>query len=228
MLNKYEITGRTRSHVQCCENPKFVAHPKAIEAFLKMREAALKDGFDLEPHSAFRPYERQLEIWNNKFLGKASIRDAKGNRRDSTTLTDREKVRYILDWSAIPGASRHHWGTDIDVTDFQITDTGYDPKLIPEEFDEKGPFYKLGCWLEENIEEFGFFRPYKQFSGGVQPEPWHLSYAPISLTIIETLSVDLLRSLIEESEILGKEFLLERLPEIHDRYILNYTKPNEL
>ena len=28
--------------------------------------------------------------------------------------------------------------------------------------------------------EFGFYRPYASDRGGVQPEPWHLSYAPVA------------------------------------------------
>jgi len=28
-----------------------------------------------------------------------------------------EKIASILRWSALPGTSRHHWGTDLDIID---------------------------------------------------------------------------------------------------------------
>ena len=31
---------------------------------------------------------------------------------------------------------------------------------------------KLAAWLDDNLEKYGFYRPYKDYKGGVAPEPW--------------------------------------------------------
>ncbi|NIM47861.1 MAG: D-alanyl-D-alanine carboxypeptidase family protein, partial [Gemmatimonadales bacterium] len=86
-----------------------------------------------------------------------------------------------LRWSALPGASRHHWGTDLDVYDLAARPEGYEVELIPEEVDAGGMFGPLHEWLDGRIAAdaaFGFFRPYERDRQGVAPERWHLSYAP--------------------------------------------------
>lgn len=42
-------------------------------------------------------------------------------------------------------------------------------------------FSDLHHWFDANIEAYGFFRPYKHFKGGMYPDPWHLSYAPLPI-----------------------------------------------
>jgi hypothetical protein len=54
----------------------------------------------------------------------------------------------------------------------------------------------------------------------VHPEPWHLSYAPISGPALSGLTLDVLYEAIDNSEILGREQVLTRLPEIHARYVM--------
>lgn len=227
MFNELEITGRTRTHVvQLCE-PHFAAHEEAAKAFLNMREAARISGFDLMPFSSFRDYKTQLRIWNHKYAGKKPLYDLEGNIRDFDSLTEDEIISHILDWSALPGGSRHQWGTEIDVVDQAAMPEGYLPKLLPEEVATGGIFYPLHCWLEQNISKFGFFRPYKYFKGGMFPEPWHLSYEPTAMEAIKYINVDLLISVTKEANILGKEKLLKRIPEIYEKHILNYVTPDE-
>ena len=60
MFSELEITGRSRTHVVQISEPRFAAHPDAAEAFLQMKGAASKDGFDLVPFSTFRDYKTQL------------------------------------------------------------------------------------------------------------------------------------------------------------------------
>ena len=63
-------------------------------------------------------------------------------------------------WSALPGASRHHWGTDFDVYDkAKIESTGKKLELIPEEYEDNGPCALLSQWLFNNAEKFGFYFP---------------------------------------------------------------------
>jgi hypothetical protein len=75
------------------------------------------------------------------------------------------------------------------------------------------------------MERFGFFRPYRTDRGGVSPEPWHLSYAPVSLPALESLSLSMLRHVLEGSPIAGKPHVLARLPEIYTRFMLAVDSP---
>jgi len=52
---------------------------------------------------------RQAEIWNAKAAGLRPVLDANEQPIDTGTLSERELVFAILRWSALPGASRHHW-----------------------------------------------------------------------------------------------------------------------
>jgi hypothetical protein len=134
-------------------------------------------------------------------------------------------VDAILLWSALPGASRHHWGTEIDVVDRAAGSPGYQPRLSAAEFAPGGPYAPLDVWLAANMREFGFFRPYTLDRGGVQPEPWHLSYAPASVPALESLTLDVLFEAVAASSIDGRECVLRRLPEIYQRYVRAIDAP---
>jgi hypothetical protein len=84
-------------------------------------------------------------------------------------LTPAERVAAILWWSALPGTSRHHWGTDFDVLDAAAMPAGYKLQVIPAEYLEGGPFHRLTTWLDAHMGAFGFFRPYTTDRGGVAP-----------------------------------------------------------
>src|SRR5262249_40592845 len=134
-------------------------------------------------------------------------------------------IDAILLWSALPGASRHHWGTDIDVIDRAALPEGCGPQLTPAEFAPGGCFERLGGWLDTNMARFGFFRAYARDRGGVRPEPWHLSYAPVSVPALGVLSLDVLRAAIEETAMPGRDTVLARLPELYDSYVLAVDSP---
>ena len=225
MLNEFEITGRARTHLVQLDSPRFAAHSDVARAFLAMRTAAARDGIDLVPYSSFRDFNTQLKIWNDKFSGKKPLLDRHGRVFDVSELTEEARIESILNWSALPGASRHHWGTEIDVIDGAAIVLGAAPQLLPAEFQRGGPFYLLGQWLDANMAQFGFFLPYQYDQGGVCPEPWHLSYAPLSTKIIGGLSVALLSEVLEASGILGKRNVLKQLPFIFKQYVLNITTP---
>jgi LAS superfamily LD-carboxypeptidase LdcB len=184
-----------------------------------MRRAARADGFDLLPISSFRDYSRQLAIWNGKFTGERPMLDAAGGLIDVRELSPSERIDAILLWSALPGASRHHWGTDVDLIDGRATPPGYSPQLTPEEFAAGGPYAALAEWLQAHAARFGFFRPYQGLLSGVRPEPWHFSFAPIADNARRSLSLGVLREAIGASPLLGKDQVLARLEELHARYV---------
>jgi len=185
LLDPLQLTGRSRSHVFQSDEPRFAIHADVVEPFARLREAAAKEGFDIAVFSGFRDFESQAEIWNQKFCGERALFDADGGVLDYHALSEAERLQCILNWSALPGASRHHWGTDIDV---------YDRAALPEgtgeaaagEAQPGGVFHPLHQWLDQNMARFGFFRPYREYRGGMFPEAWHLSYAPIAIPALET------------------------------------------
>ncbi len=181
----------------------------------------MREGIDLAVFSAFRDFEAQAKIWNLKYSGGRPLYDADGTEIDYATLTEDERIQCILNWSALPGASRHHWGTDVDVYDRAAMPAGYRVRLLPEEFGPGGVFEHLGKWLEANIARFDFFRPYARYNGGMFSEPWHLSYAPLSIPALEALTPEVVEEALAQSAILGRDKVLARLPEIFDRHVRN-------
>jgi LAS superfamily LD-carboxypeptidase LdcB len=225
-MNALELTGRARSHIIDLERPKCALHYEAVAAFLAMRGAAAAAGLQLEAVSSFRDFDRQLVLWNRKWRGERPLLDRAGQPLDAAGLSDSERVDAILAWSAIPGGSRHHWGSDIDVIDAAAMPAGYQVQLVPAEYAPAGVFARLTAWLDENMGHFGFFRPYGSDRGGASVEPWHLSYAPVARTAVESLSLSVLRTAIAQGDMLGKEVVLDRLPEIYTRFILAVDPPS--
>ena len=224
-MNYGELTGQARTHIAAVEDPPCLLHAEVVAPFLNLRRAALDEGFDLAPMSSFRDFARQLNIWNGKFSGERPMFDAGGAQLDAKSLTPRERVDAILLWSALPGASRHHWGTDLDLVDRCLSEAGYQIKLTREEFAPGGPFAALNLWLDANAPRFGFFRPFQGVRSGVQPEPWHFSFAPIAEKARRRLSPEVLRNAIAGAPLLGKEVVLGSLDELHARYVATIDLP---
>ena len=220
-MNKLELTGQTDTHLKHHLDPDFSAQPQVLEAFLEMTSAAAKHGYQIHPVSAYRDLHTQLSIWNMKFAGRRPLLSENGKIIDPTKLNKDELLKHVLYWSALPGASRHHWGTEIDVIDLSAVPKDYQVQLIPEEFEKEGVFFGLNGWLDENMNQFGFFKPYRTDRGGVLPEPWHLSYRSIADRALKDFTIEILKEVIENIEIEGKQEVLEILPKIYSSYILN-------
>jgi len=224
-VNDAELTGRARTHIAAIADPACLLHAQVVAPFLNLRRAALAEGIDLQAMSGFRDFSRQLTIWNGKFSGERPMFDAAGSKLDAATLTSRERIDAILLWSALPGASRHHWGTDVDLMDRKVSEAGYQIQLTPEEFAEGGPLAHLNRWLDDNAPRFGFFRPFQGVRSGVQREPWHFSFAPIAEKARQRLSPQVLRNAIAAAPLLGKDVVLGCLEELHARYIAAIDLP---
>lgn len=224
-MNELEITGRARTHIVALETPRCALHYEVVAAFLAMRDAAARDGIDLQAASSFRDFDQQVAIWNAKWCGERPLLDRQGQPLAFDALSEAVRVDAILCWSAIPGGSRHHWGSDIDVIDRAALAPGYKVELVDQEYREGGVFAGLTRWLDANMRRFGFFRPFRTDRGGVSPEPWHLSYAPVSLPAVELLDLSVLRRAIEGSDLACKSHILSRLPEIYTRFVLSIDPP---
>ena len=225
MLNTLELTGRVRTHVVQRDDLCAAIYADALEPFLAMKADAARAGVDIAVVSSFRDFAAQQRIWDLKYRGERPLYDADGNVRDHASLSEEEIVDAILCWSAVPGGSRHHWGTELDVVDAAAMPEGYRVRLVPAETQPGGIFYRLHCWLDANMQRYGFFRPYATFRGGVLPEPWHLSYAPVSLPALRALTLEVLAEAIQSSDMLGKEIVVRRLRRIYERYVDNVDLP---
>ena len=223
-MNIAELTGQARTHLTAVADPECVLHAQAVAPFLNLRRAARADGIDLKPVSSFRDFARQLAIWNGKFSGERPMYDALGEELNGDAMTPWERIEAILLWSALPGASRHHWGTDVDLVDAKAA-AGGQIKLTREEFAPGGPFAALDLWLATHAARFGFFRPYQGVRSGVQPEPWHFSFAPIAEKARRGLSPGILRAAIAAAPLLGKDVVLQHLDELHARYVATIDLP---
>ena len=212
-LSAGQLTGREETHL--VELPSgHRLQPAAAEAFTAMQIDAREAGFDLAVASSFRSYSRQLSIWNGKASGQRRIHDDAGREVAIDTLSSSEQLRAILRYSALPGSSRHHWGTDLDVFDAAAIAPDYSLQLSPSEVAPGGVFDPLHCWLDRRMaagKSWGFYRPYSLDRGGVAAERWHLSYAPLSANCERQLTAELLlacwedRRAEEASLLLGDE-----------------------
>lgn len=213
------VTGQTEAHLGPDPESGRLIHVEVIEPFSALRNAALNAGFELAIASSFRSFERQCLIWNEKAEGRRPVLDDAGQALDISTLDDLAKVMAILRWSALPGASRHHWGTDMDVYDRSVLEPGCGPELTLAECETGGPFYELHQWLNDYLPGSGFYRPYAVDRGGVGCEPWHLSFRPVAERYERALTPDVLRRLIAGSSVALADTLLDHLDEIHARFV---------
>lgn len=204
-------------------NESTLLHFEIIEPLKKLQYSAIEKGFDLQVISGFRSFEKQLHIWNAKALGQRKILDDAGFELDYKNLNKEELLFAILRFSAIPGASRHHWGTDFDIYDANSIKKE-DVQLVESECVGDGACANMHQWLSERIEKnksFDFYRPYKNDLGGVAPEPWHLSYKPLSDLYTKSFSYDLFVNHIKNIEIELKDLILKNSKDIYNNYIIN-------
>ncbi len=142
---------------------------EVYDAFVRMHEAARKDGIRLVIVSATRNFNAQKRIWERKWTG---IRRVDGQDLAQTVPDPIDRARIILRYSAMPGTSRHHWGTDIDINS------------VENAYFESPEGRKVYAWLAANARDFGFCQPYTAKGNdrprGYEEEPWHWSYCPIA------------------------------------------------
>ncbi len=208
----------------------YFLHPDAVDDWSSLQFNATQAGFDLAIASAYRSFSRQLLIWNEKATGIRPVYDGKGQPLPVDTLSPTDLVFAILRWSALPGGSRHHWGTDLDVYDRSAVADDYVVQLNDEEVQPGGVFAALHDWLDQRIENqqsFGFYRPYittalsqSEKPMGIAAERWHLSHRPSARLFSQELTRDALYRVIEsQPEMQLQSTVLAHLDEIFTRFI---------
>ena len=173
---------------------------EAHDAFLKMKKAAYSAGFDVKMISSYRSFEKQKAIFERKFI----------NYTEIDNIEPLDAIDKIIEYSTIPGTSRHHWGTDIDIIDGYPRVSG--DVLVPEKFEAGGPFENFKKWLDKNANSFGFYLVYTDdfFRKGFKYEPWHYSYAPLSKPMLKQFrKTNIFKHLLNE-EFYGSEHFTTR------------------
>lgn len=185
-------------------------HKETKNALEEMKRAAVTEGIHIEVVSAYRSFERQKEIF-----------EAKYEQYTSQGFTPAQSITKIIEYSTIPGTSRHHWGTDLDLIDANAVR----PKnvLQPEHFHGKGPFCKLKEWMDLHSETYGFYEVYTDnpLRKGFKYEPWHFSYAPVSRPMLAEYRLLNIKSILLEEKIKGAAYFT-------DDFISNYIAQNIL
>ncbi|MFT4536257.1 MAG: D-alanyl-D-alanine carboxypeptidase [Saprospiraceae bacterium] len=169
----------------------------AYSAFEEMYTEAKKDGISIQIRSAARNFHYQKGIWERKWTGATKLSDGTDVSKDITAPID--KALKILEYSSMPGTSRHHWGTDIDLNAFN------------NEYFAKGEGRKMYDWLVVNASTYGFCQPYTP-KGPIRPngyneEKWHWSYQPVSQEITDYAEEHMKNEVI--SGFLGSETAVE-------------------
>lgn len=168
---------------------------QAHDAFVDMKKAAYQDGIDLRIVSSYRSFERQQAIFERKYLAYT----------EDEGMEPLEAVDKIIEYSTIPGTSRHHWGTDIDITDGNQNQE--DDVLVTEKFEAGGPFELLKNWMDANAVNFNYHLVYTNVPKrrGFKYEPWHYSYAPLSIPMLASFRKKNILQLLQKEDFLGNE-----------------------
>ncbi|MFN3940338.1 MAG: M15 family metallopeptidase [Chitinophagales bacterium] len=143
-----------------CYRTKMYLLKDTYTAFHRMYLAASKEGIPLKIISATRTFDEQKNVWEDKW------------KKNALQFSDPLlRASAILQYSAMPGTSRHHWGTEIDLNS------------LSDAYFESAAGRKVYSWLQQNAPSYGFCQTYNQYNqrnAGYQEEKWHWSYYPIS------------------------------------------------
>lgn len=170
---------------------------EAHDAFVEMKKAAYQDGIDIKIVSSFRSFDRQLAIFERKYQ----------LFTEDEQLAPIDAIDKIIEYSTIPGTSRHHWGTDIDIIDGSKKVEG--DVLVTDKFEEGGAFEDLKVWMDEHANDFGFYLVYtnEPKRRGFKYEPWHYSYAPLSIPMLAAFRKKNILQLLVQEDFIGSEHL---------------------
>ncbi len=138
-------------------NESLYADERIIGDIYRMIDAASDDGVNLMICSAYRSYDRQRTLFNNKINSLMN---------DGMTYLEAYKVGSMN--VTVPGTSEHHLGLALDILTGSYTS-------MDDGFGETA----AGKWLAENAPDYGFILRYpkgKEEITGIVYEPWHFRY----------------------------------------------------
>ena len=204
----------TRNQLIGKGNPNIIGnskiHKDANFAFEKMKEHAYKDGINIEIVSSYRSFEKQKQLFENKYI-----------KFTNEGMSPEKAIEKIIEYSTIPGTSRHHWGTDLDLIDANFPKP--ESVLEEEHFYGIGPYCKLKEWMDIYAESYGFIEVYTQSDSrkGFKHEPWHYSFAPVSVPMLQSFKKLNLKDILTTEDVEGASFF-------SDDFIHKYYQENIL
>lgn len=167
---------------------------EAYISFKKMQAEALKSNIKIGVVSSYRSFAHQKRIWERKF---------KSNQTKG--LLPAINISKIIEYSTIPGTSRHHWGTDIDIYQTNVMQ----PRglLLESNFHNNGAFCKLKEWMDIHAKDYGFYLSYTDLPNrkGFKYEPWHYSYKPLSSQYLKAYKQLDIAKILKTDKLLGSK-----------------------
>lgn len=160
VLGKFDFrkdTNFVRVDDHYCNKPTWL-RKQTYRAFLKMKKAAQKDNISYTIVSGTRNFNHQKAIWDRKWNKYSALKEI-------------DRAKKILEYSSMPGTSRHHWGTDIDLNN--LNNSYFAAGQGKKEYD----------WLVKNAATYGFYQVYTDKASGrtgYNMESWHWSYLPLA------------------------------------------------
>ena len=171
----------TRVAGEYTDGDPYLLHEDTYAAFQKMHAAALADGVRLRIISATRNFERQKQIWEAKWNGQRLLEGTE--KADEVYPDPADRARAILRYSSMPGTSRHHWGTDIDLN------------ALNNSFFDEGQGKQIYDWLTAHAADYGFCQPYtpkgSERPDGYEEERWHWSFLPLATQLTDYAAEEL-------------------------------------
>ena len=217
-----QSTGKASDHIDF-DSLEAPVHREIVDAVQDLKKEAKGAGFELSIASGFRDFDRQQRIWDNKAKGLWPVVDTKGNTLDINMFTKAQWIEKILRLSALPGASRHHWGTEIDIYDKQAMVDDYQLQLTEAETQEGGVFAEMHLWISEQLKHnrCEFFQPYARDLGGVSREPWHLSFRTVANRYEKIVTEENLLNFFHSVDFALKLEVFANFSDIYHRFIKN-------
>ncbi len=194
-----------KSQVGLVKTEEYTLLKEVDSAYQVMKQAALNDGIDIQVVSSYRSFEHQKAIWNRKYT-----------RYTNKGMPADEAISKIVKYSTIPGTSRHHWGTDIDIIQRNVKQPSKSV-LLEENYEAGGAYEKLKNWMDSNAESFGFHLVYTNNENrkGFSYEPWHYTYASKSKELLKYYrQIDIL-SVLKSSSVKGSQYFDEEFLKVY-------------
>ena len=191
--SEFSLTGRGDLELV---GDSYKLQKETYNAFIKMQQGALRDHISIQIVSSYRSYNHQKNIWNRKF-----------NKFVSEGLSHNEAINKIIQYTTIPGTSRHHWGTDIDIIDGSVKPVRN--MLVEDNYLNDGIYSKLKQWMDLNSEKFGFYLVYNNDvkRKGFKYEPWHYSYKVLSKKMLNDYTLIDLSVFYKTKKLKGRQYL---------------------
>jgi LAS superfamily LD-carboxypeptidase LdcB len=206
-VSKENLLGLSPSHLK---SDSILLEKETYDSFSLMKTAALKDNIHLKVVSGYRSYNQQKAIWERKY-----------NYLITKELKPLEAISEIITYSSVPGTSRHHWGTDVDLID-SLAEMPEGDLLLEENYQGNAFFSKMNSWMNSYASDFGFEMVYTQDAHrtGFNYEPWHYSFSPKAKSFLKVQLEEDYRDAWNMLDFKGKS---EMTTHIVDDYFKNYV-----